>query len=61
MTKAITRVPPGWQEDSDKYAFLDSIDKRQLRVSQLSDLDSTASTADLITLVNQILAAHRTK
>jgi hypothetical protein len=41
--------------------FLDAIDRRQLTVSQLTDLSGSASTADIIAKVNAILEAHRTK
>jgi hypothetical protein len=61
MTKAISRVPIHLAEDDDHFDFLDSMDRRQLRVAQLTDLASTASTSDIIALVNAILAAHRTK
>jgi hypothetical protein len=41
--------------------FLDAMDRRQLKVSQLEDLSGSASTAEIIAKVNAILEAHRTK
>ena len=55
-----SRVPN--LDDADAHlAFLDAIDRRQLSVAQLTDAESTATLAEVITLVNQILAKHRTQ
>jgi hypothetical protein len=41
--------------------FLDSVDRRQLTMSQLNDLDPGASLDDVIEKLNAILATHRTR
>lgn len=55
-----TRVPDLNDDDAHR-TFLDSVDRRQLALSQLEDLDGAASTADIIAKLNAILASHRTK
>ncbi len=56
-----SRVPDIPGIDRAHLQFLDAIDRRQLTVSQLEDLDGGASSADIIAKLNAILAAHRTK
>jgi hypothetical protein len=54
---------PAMPADADPAMtqFLDAIDRRQLTVSQLDDLDSAATLPEAVAKINQILAAHRTK
>ena len=55
-----SRVP----DISDERAmlqFLDAVDRRQLTMSQLDDLDPAATLAEVITKLNAILATQRTK
>ena len=55
-----SRVP----DISDERAmlqFLDAVDRRQLTMSQLTDLDPAATLAEVITKLNAILATQRTK
>lgn len=60
-TSKRSRVPDGINVTDAHYQFLDAIDKRQQTVANLTDLSSTATTAEIIAAFNQILAAHRTK
>lgn len=55
-----SRVPD--LNDSQAHVqFLDAVDRRQLTLAQLEDLDSGAALADVIAKVNAILQSHRTK
>jgi succinyl-CoA synthetase beta subunit len=56
-----SRVPDGINVTDAHYQFLDAIDKRQQSVANLTDLDTGATTAQIVAALNQILAAHRTK
>ncbi len=56
-----SRVPDDLSDESTHKSFLDAIDRRQLRLGQLSDLEGTASLTDVINAINAILATHRTK
>lgn len=47
--------------DPSMVQFLDGMDRRQLSVSQLTDLDTAATLAEAVAKINEILAAHRTK
>jgi hypothetical protein len=61
MTARRSRVPDIPNMDRAEQAFLDSIDRRQLALSEIEDLPSDATTADLITKINEILKSHRTR
>jgi hypothetical protein len=56
-----SRVPPDLADETAHKNFLDAIDRRQLRLGQMEDLDSGAALSDVITAINAILATHRTK
>lgn len=56
-----SRLPPMPDAPREIVQFLDAIDRRQLTVSQIPDLDPGASSAEIVATVNLILAAHRTK
>lgn len=56
-----SRVPSMPDAPREIVQFFDAIDRRQLAVSQLTDLDSGASTAEIVAKLNAILEAHRTK
>jgi hypothetical protein len=56
-----SRVPPWDGLTRDQTQFLDSIDRRQLTLSQIEDLGGGASSGDIIAKINEILASHRTK
>jgi hypothetical protein len=60
MTKR-SRVPEMPDAPPPLVQFLDAMDRRQLSVSQLTDLDTGASSAEIVAKVNAILEAHRTK
>jgi hypothetical protein len=56
-----SRLPIDTADTDAMRNFLDAIDRRQLRVGQMEDLDSGAALSDVITAINAILATHRTK
>ncbi len=56
-----SRVPDDLTDDGAHKAFLDAIDRRQLRLGQLDDLEDTADLAAVRAAINAILATHRTK
>jgi hypothetical protein len=47
--------------DPSLVQFLDAIDRRQLTASQLSDVASTATLAEMIAAFNAFLETQRTK
>lgn len=55
-----SRVPDIQDKDAH-LAFLDAVDRRQLALSQLEDVDTGATLAEVIDALNAILASHRTK
>lgn len=56
-----SRIPDMAGMSREQIQFFDSIDRRQLTVSQLEDLSGAATLADVIAKLNAILEAHRTK
>jgi hypothetical protein len=56
-----SRIPAMPDTDPALVQFLDAIDRRQLTVSQLEDLDPAATLVEAVAKINEILAAHRTK
>lgn len=60
MTTA-SRVPPIKNIERAHFQFLDAVDRRQQQLANLADLSGTASTADIIAKINEILDSHRTK
>lgn len=61
MTTKRSRVPDIQGMDEAHYKFLDALDKRQQRVSDVSDPEDTATNAELAAAIRAILAAHRTR
>jgi hypothetical protein len=61
MTARRSRVPDVPGMDRAQRAFLDSIDRRQLALSEIEDLPTDATTADIIAKINAILATQRTR
>lgn len=55
-----SRVPDLDDKEAHLY-FLDGVDRRQLALSQITDVDSGATLGEVITALNLILASHRTK
>jgi hypothetical protein len=57
-----SRVPQDLTDEAAHKNFLDALDRRQLRLGQLSDVTAGSVTLpELAALVNEILATHRTK
>lgn len=56
-----SRVPDDLSDEIAHKTFLDAVDRRQLRLGQINDLEDTAGLADVIEVINAILATHRTK
>jgi hypothetical protein len=56
-----SRVPSDLKDEDAQRNFLDAIDRRQLRLGQIEDLDGAATLAEVITAFNALLATHRTK
>lgn len=47
--------------ESAHHEFLDGLDKRQLRLAELPNLDPSATLAQVIAAYNAALQTHRTK
>lgn len=56
-----SRVPDIPEMPADLGRFLDGIDRRQLRLSNVENLADTATLADVIAKINEMLETHRTK
>lgn len=56
-----TRVPDLPEENPELMRFLDSVDRRQLAMSQIADLAPAATLSEVITALNAILATQRTR
>jgi hypothetical protein len=56
-----SRVPSDLADETAHKNFLDAIDRRQLRLGQMEDVDGAATLSEVITALNAILATHRTK
>lgn len=56
-----SRVPDIPNLEPAHHEFLDGLDKRQMRLAELEDLDGAASNADIIAKINAMLQTHRTK
>ena len=61
MTAKQSRVPNVPDTDPAHQAFFDAVDRRQLSMSQLEDLASDATLADVVAKINAILATQRTR
>lgn len=62
MTTMRSRVPDTQPAlDLSLYQFLDSLDKRQQRVADITTLESTATLVEVITALNAILNANKTQ
>lgn len=61
MTDTVRSRLPNVDIHPDLAQFLEGIDRRQLRIGNLDDLDSGASLADVIAKINVILGLHRTR
>lgn len=57
----MSRVPTSENIDQQTRQWMDAVDKRQLKLGQLSDLDSGATLAEAIAKINAMLATQRTR
>lgn len=56
-----SRLPNVPDLDQDLAQFLDAVDRRQLRMANVTNLDGAATLADVITKLNELLETHRTR
>jgi hypothetical protein len=54
-----SRVPDSLEDETSMRAFLDALDRRQLKLGELTNLSGTATLADVITAINAMLQTHR--
>lgn len=59
MTTIKPRVPPVEGMDPALTQFLESVDRRQLRLGNAENLDGAATLSDVISKINEILETHR--
>ena len=56
-----SRVPDKLDDERAMTSFLDSVDRRQLALSEIADLAGGATLAEVITKINAMLATQRTR
>lgn len=61
MTTIKTRVPDKLDDERDMRSFLDQLDRKHIKVGQMTDLASSPTTAELATAFNAMLAIFRTR
>lgn len=59
MTIRYSRVPESETRSEADTRFLDGIDRRHLAVGQLADLSDTATNAEIVARLNELLAIFR--
>jgi|CXWK01.1.fsa_nt_gi hypothetical protein len=61
MTRTYSRVPQDNSRPEADTQFLDSIDRRQLALGQITLLSDSATLADVIEKINAIITTHQTR
>lgn len=61
MTIRYSRVPQSDDRSEADTQFLDGIDRRHLAVGQLADLSDSATNAEIIDKINELIAIFRTR
>lgn len=56
-----SRVPSDLNDERAMRAMYDAMDKRQMALGEVADLDSSATLADAIAKINEMLATQRTR